>query len=77
VTADSQAERAQSEKSLAAPFREFIEKQLGGGRNAFGIYQQLVEAAAGTRGPSVRLELAKSRRWDERERREPGRALVR
>jgi uncharacterized protein involved in exopolysaccharide biosynthesis len=34
VTADSQQESAQSEKSLAAPFRDFIEEQLTRGRNA-------------------------------------------
>lgn len=43
VTADSPEELAQSEKSLAAPFREFIEEQLARGRNAVGIYQQLVD----------------------------------
>jgi hypothetical protein len=44
VTADSEEELAQSEKSLAAPFREFIEEQLGRGLNAFGIYQPLVDS---------------------------------
>ncbi len=43
VTAESQQELAQSEKSFAAPFRDFIEEQLARGRNAFGIYQQLVD----------------------------------
>src|SRR5262249_35442220 len=41
VTADSKL--TQSEKSFAAPFRDFIEEQLARGRNAFGIYQQLVD----------------------------------
>jgi len=43
VTAESQPELAESEKSFSAPFRDFIEEQLARGRNAFGIYQQLVE----------------------------------
>jgi hypothetical protein len=42
VTADS-TELTESEKSFAAPFRDFIEEQLARGRNAFGIYQQLVD----------------------------------
>ncbi len=42
VTADSQ-ELAHSDKSFASPFRELIEDQLARGRNAFGIYQQLVD----------------------------------
>src|SRR5712664_1752358 len=43
VTAESRQELAQSEKSFSAPFRDFIEEQLARGRNAFGIYQQLVD----------------------------------
>ncbi len=42
VTADS-GELAHSDKSFASPFRELIEDQLARGRNAFGIYQQLVD----------------------------------
>ncbi len=42
VTADS-PELAHSDKSFASPFRELIEDQLARGRNAFGIYQQLVD----------------------------------
>ncbi len=43
VTADSRQELAKLEKSFAAPYRDFIEEQLARGRNAFGIYQQLVD----------------------------------
>src|SRR6266852_6586361 len=42
VTADSR-ELAHSDKSFASPFRDLIEDQLARGRNAFGIYQQLVD----------------------------------
>ncbi len=36
-------EPAHSDKSFASPFRDLIEDQLARGRNAFGIYQQLVD----------------------------------
>jgi len=43
VTADPRRSWLSRTKSFAAAFRDFIEEQLPGGRNAFGIYQQLVD----------------------------------
>jgi hypothetical protein len=48
VTADSQQELAKLENRFAAPYRDFIEEQLAGGWNAFGIHQQLVDTSGFT-----------------------------